>query len=133
MLLDAGADPNDAQTLYNRMFEPDDSHLELLFAYGLGTGEGGPWKRRIEELGEPAKLLRVQLRWAVEHHQPARVRLLVEHGVDFRSPFEGDGPPWSPGDGQTPVELAQLNGDTEIAGYLLAQGPRRPAPTRCVS
>jgi ankyrin repeat protein len=73
-------------------------------------------------------MLRIQLRWAVEHHQPARVRLLVEHGVDFRSPFEGDGPAWSPGDGRTPVELAQLNGDTEIAGYLIAQGATPPAP-----
>ena len=34
-LLDAGADPNDEQTLYNRMFRPDDSHLALLFEYGL--------------------------------------------------------------------------------------------------
>ncbi|MFC4120676.1 ankyrin repeat domain-containing protein [Nonomuraea zeae] len=128
LLLDAGADPNDAQTLYNRMFEPDDTHLELLFAYGLGTGDGGPWKRRIGELSTPAEMLRVQLRWAVEHRMPARVRLLVEHGVDFRSPFEGDGPAWSPGDGRTPVELAQLAGDTAIAGYLFAQGAAPPVP-----
>ncbi|MEW9527991.1 ankyrin repeat domain-containing protein [Microbispora sp. NPDC049125] len=128
LLLDAGADPNDAQTLYNRMFEPDDSHLELLFEYGLGAGDGGPWKARIGELSTPAEMLRVQLRWAVEHHQPARVRLLVEHGVDFHSPFEGDGPAWSPGDGRTPVELALLNGDTEIAGHLLARGAAPPAP-----
>ncbi|HEU5475616.1 MAG TPA: hypothetical protein VFV67_33660 [Actinophytocola sp.] len=128
LLLDAGADPNDAQTLYNRMFEPDDSHLELLFEYGLGTGDGGPWRRRIEELAPPARLLRIQLRWAVEHHQPARVRLLVEHGVDFRAPFEGDGPAWSPGDGRTPVELAQEYGDTEIADYLLAEGATAPDP-----
>ena len=128
LLLDAGADPNDAQALYNRMFEPDDSHLELLFDHGLGTGDGGPWKRRIAELDTPARMLRVQLRWAVEHHQPARVRLLVEHGVDFRSPFEGDGPAWSPGDGRTPVELARLNGDLEIADYLTAQGAASPGP-----
>jgi hypothetical protein len=128
LLLDAGADPNDAQTLYNRMFSPDDSHLELLFEYGLGGGDGGPWKARIAGLATPARMLRVQLRWAVEHHQPARVRLLVEHGVDFRSPFEGDGPAWSPGDGRTPVELAQVYGDTEIADYLVAQGATPPAP-----
>ncbi|HET9140883.1 ankyrin repeat domain-containing protein [Actinophytocola sp.] len=128
LLLDAGADPNDVQTLYNRMFEPDDTHLELLFEYGLGAGDGGPWWRRIPELGSPARWLRVLLRWAIEHHQRARVRLLVEHGVDFRSPFEGDGPAWSPGDGHTPVELAQQYGDTEIAGYLLAQGAPPPAP-----
>ncbi|MDG4830313.1 hypothetical protein O7627_13490 [Solwaraspora sp. WMMD1047] len=128
LLLDAGADPNDAQTLYNRMFDPDDSHLELLFEYGLGAGDGGPWKHRIEELDTPARMLRVQLRWAVEHQQPARVRLLVEHGVDFRSPFEGAGPAWSLGDGRTPVELAHLNGDTEIAYYLVAQGAAPPGP-----
>lgn len=128
LLLDAGADPNDAQTLYNRMFEPDDSHLELLFEYGLGTGDGGPWRARIADLDPPARMLRIQLRWAIEHHQAARVRLLVEHGVDFRSPFEGEGPAWSPGDGRTPVELAWLNGDTEIADHLLAQGAEPPAP-----
>ena len=128
LLLDAGADPNDAQTLYNRMFEPDDSHLQLLFEYGLGTGGGGPWHRRIEELSSPARMLRIQLRWALEHHQSARVRLLVEHGVDFRAPFEGAGPAWSPGDGRTPVELAWLHGDTEIAGYFVAQGAAPPAP-----
>jgi ankyrin repeat protein len=127
LLLEAGADPNDAQALYNRMFEPDDSHLELLFEYGLGTGDGGPWKARIADLDPPARMLRIQLRWAIEHHQPARVRLLVEHGVDFRSPFDGDGPAWSPGDGRTPVEIAWLNGDAEIADYLLAQGAAPPA------
>lgn len=127
LLLDAGADPNDAQTLYNRMFEPDNSHLELLFEYGLGTGDGGPWKARIAELDTPARMLRVQLRWAIEHHQLARVRLLAEHGVDIRAPFDGDGPAWSPGDGRTPVELAELNGDTEIADYLLAQGAAPPS------
>ncbi|TQM78783.1 hypothetical protein FHX81_1063 [Saccharothrix saharensis] len=128
LLLEAGADPNDAQALYNRMFEPDDSHLELLFDHGLGTGDGGPWRTRIAELDSPARLLRVQLRWAVEHHQAARVRLLVEHGVDFHSPFEGDGPAWSPGDGRTPVELAQLGGDREIADHLLARGATPPGP-----
>nr|MDT0656412.1 ankyrin repeat domain-containing protein [Micromonospora sp. DSM 115978] len=128
LLLDAGAEPNDAQTLYNRMFEPDDSHLELLFEYGLGTGDGGPWRTRIERLDSPTRMLRVQLRWAIEHRQPARVRLLVEHGVDFRSPFTGDGPVWSPGDGHTPIELARLNAETEIADYLLAQGAAPPDP-----
>ncbi|GAA3454553.1 ankyrin repeat domain-containing protein [Dactylosporangium matsuzakiense] len=128
LLLDAGADPNDAQTLYNRMFEPDDSHLELLFEYGLGTGDGGPWRRRIETLPPPGQALRTLLRWAVEHRQAARVRLLVAHGVDFRTPFIADGPAWSPGDGRTAVEIATLNGDGEIAGILIAAGAEPPAP-----
>jgi ankyrin repeat protein len=127
LLLDAGADPNDGQTLYNRMFSADDSHLELLFEYGLGRGDGGPWKARAGELVDsPAGLLRTQLRWAVEHDQPDRVRLLVAHGVDFRSAYRDDRAAWSPSDGRTPVELARLNGNAAIADYLLAQGATPP-------
>ncbi|MFT4218593.1 MAG: hypothetical protein QM619_15600 [Micropruina sp.] len=50
-----GADPNDAQTLYNRMFHRDDRHLRILLARGLGHGDGGVWQRR---LGTPWKPLR---------------------------------------------------------------------------
>ena len=64
-LLDAGADPNDGQTLYNRTFEPDDSHLALLFEHGL----------------DDAVELAFQLGWAVWHGMDERVRLLVAHGV----------------------------------------------------
>jgi ankyrin repeat protein len=129
LLLDAGADPNDAQALYNRMFASDNEHLELLFGYGLGRGDGGPWKARAGHLVDgPAVLLRTQLRWAVEHNQAERVRLLVEHGVDFRSAYLGDGPAWRPGDGRTPAELARLNGYPEIADYLVAQGAPAPDP-----
>jgi ankyrin repeat protein len=128
LLLDAGANPNDAQALYNGMFTADDAHLALLFEYGLGTSDGGTWKARIPDLDSPARMLRTQLRWAVEHRQRDRVRLLVEHGVDFRSPYEGGGPTWSPGDGRTPVELAHLHGDSAVADYLVAQGAAPPAP-----
>ena len=129
LLLDAGADPNDGQTLYNRMFSANNEHLELLFEYGLGRGDGGPWRARAGDLVDgPAELLRTQLRWAVEHHQIARVRLLVEHNVDFRSPYLGDGPAWRPGDGRTPTELARLNGDAEIMDYLVSQGAPPPEP-----
>lgn len=65
VLLDEGADPNDGQALYDLMFEPDDSHLELLLEYGLDDPE----------------LLRGQLTWAVLHGFDARVELLVRHGV----------------------------------------------------
>jgi ankyrin repeat protein len=128
LLLEAGADPNDAQALYNRMFSADNEHLELLFEYGLGRGDGGPWRARAgEHVDRPAELLRTQLRWAVEHDQPDRVRLLVEHGVDFRSPYTAAGLAWRPGDGRTPVELAWLNGNAAIAAYLMSRGAPRPA------
>jgi len=65
-LLDGGADPNDGQTLYNRTFEADDGHLELLFDYGLDDQDE----------------LAFQLAWAVAHGMDARVELLVGHGVD---------------------------------------------------
>jgi ankyrin repeat protein len=129
LLLEAGADPNDAQALYNRMFSANNEHLELLFEFGLGRGDGGPWKERAGELLDPpAELLRTQLRWAVEHNQPDRVRLLVEHGIDFRSPYLAEGLACRPGDGRTPVELAVLNGDTGIADYLVSRGATPPEP-----
>jgi ankyrin repeat protein len=65
-LLDAGADANDGQTLYNRTFEADDRHLALLFEYGL----------------DDADELAFQLAWAVAHGMDDRVALLVGHGVD---------------------------------------------------
>jgi ankyrin repeat protein len=129
LLLDAGADPNDGQALYNNMFPPANDHLELLFAYGLGRPRAGAWRARVGDLlPSPGELLRTQLRWAVEHDQRERVRLLAEHGVDIRSPYRGDGPAWAPGDGRTPVELARLCGHAEIADYLVAQGAPPPEP-----
>src|SRR4029453_10357084 len=38
LLLEAGADPNHSQTLYNRQWSPADDHLELLGEDGLGRG-----------------------------------------------------------------------------------------------
>jgi ankyrin repeat protein len=118
-LLGAGADPNDGQALYNRMFTPDDDHLELLLEYGLGTGTGGPWKARLgDHLASPPEMLRGQLDWAVAHDQLARVQLLVEHGIEIGTPDA---------DGHTPVEVAALCGNTAIVEYLLARGA--PAPS----
>jgi ankyrin repeat protein len=112
LLLDAGADPNDAQTLYNRHFQPDDEHLEILFAYGLGRNRRGPWSTRLRE--EAATLLATELGWAVQHGCFNRVRLLVGHGVDVNVR--------SPRTGRTPYEEALRSGRRAIAEYLLQQG-----------
>ena len=81
------------------MFEPGNDHLELLFEFGLGTGDGGPWRRRLgDALDSPAEMVRGQLAWAVTHGMADRVRLLVEHGVDVTAPFETGSRPrrWPP-------------------------------------
>ncbi|HEU4332468.1 MAG TPA: ankyrin repeat domain-containing protein [Lapillicoccus sp.] len=81
LLLDRGADANDGQTLYNRMFGRDDSHLVLLFEYGLGQGDGGVWRRRLGEATEsPAEMMARQLDWAQQHGFDRRLALLAEHG-----------------------------------------------------
>jgi ankyrin repeat protein len=114
LLLEAGADPNDSQALYNRMFEPGNDHLELLFEFGLGTGDGSPWRRRLGDLVDtPADMLRGDLVWAIAHGMTERVRLLVSHGVDVTSPLEG---------GATATSLAATTGHAELVDYLVAHG-----------
>jgi ankyrin repeat protein len=113
LLLEAGADPNDAQALYNRMFEPGDDYLELLLEFGLGTGDGGPWRRRLgRALETPAQLVRRQLAWAITHGLTGRVQLLVSHGTDVVAPFEG----------ATVTHMAATTGHADLVGYLIAHG-----------
>ena len=117
LLLDAGADPNDAQALYNRHFQANDDHLRILFAHGLGRDARGPWQARLGDQGEsPSRMLVQQLCWAVMHHFPERVKLLVEHGVDVNTA--------SLRDGLTPYQAALRAGDRPIAEYLLQHGAK---------
>jgi hypothetical protein len=106
-------------------YPPTDPHIE----YGLGHPHDGAWQARLGDLlAAPGELLRIQLRWAVEHDQRERVRLLAENGVDISSPYRGDGPAWAPGDGRTPVELALMCGNREIADHLVSLGAPLPEP-----
>src|SRR5581483_7722113 len=76
LLLEAGADPNDGQALYNRMFQPGNDHLALLIEFGLGSGDGGPWRQRLgDALDSPAGLVRGELAWAITHDMAERIRL----------------------------------------------------------
>ncbi len=98
LLLARGADPNDAQTLYNRMFGRDDGHLRLLLPAGLGQGEGGMWHRRLgDALEGPTEMVRRQVDWADEHGFTDRLRLLREYGftegTSGRSPWHRRGRP----------------------------------------
>ena len=118
LLLQAGADPNDGQALYNRMFEPGNDHLELLLEFGLGTGDGGPWRRRLgAALDLPGEMVRGELAWAITHGMTERVRLLVSHGTDLSSSFEG---------GATVTSMAATTGHADLIGYLVAHGAPPP-------
>jgi ankyrin repeat protein len=114
LLLEAGADPNDGQALYNRMFEPGNDHLEVLLEFGLGTGDGGPWRARLgDALAVPAEMVRGELAWAVTRGLADRVRLLVSHGVDVAAPFD---------DGVTVTSMAATTGHPELIDYLVEHG-----------
>ena len=117
LLLDAGADPNDSQALYNKHFKKDDAHLLLLLSYGLGRHKGGPWLNRVNVREfTPERLLVEELWAAAKNNYPKRVTLLVEHGVDVNTPGLRNG--------RTPYEEALRAGNDEIARYLLAAGAR---------
>jgi len=117
LLLAAGADPNDGQALYNRMFQPGNDHLKLLFEFGLGTGDGGPWRRRLgDALDSPAEMVRGELAWAITHGMTDRVRLIVAHGVDLTAPLHG----------VSAASMAATTGHPDLVDYLVAHGAPPP-------
>lgn len=121
-LLEAGADANDAQTLYNRglggSWSDDVDHLELLLDHGLGRGDGGPWKARLgPTLQSPQQLLHDELATAALRGGPRRTRLLLDHGAEVDG--IGGHPAYG---GRTPLELALVNGHTEVARILTDAG-----------
>jgi ankyrin repeat protein len=118
LLLEAGADPNDSQTLYNRMFTGGIEHLELLFEFGLGSTAKASWFNSMGQPKQsPAEMLQQQLAWAAKYGQFERARLLVEHGVDVNQPDSRFNRP--------PLELATLHGNKRIADYLLDHGAKQ--------
>ncbi len=108
------------------MQPPNDDHLKLLFEYGLGKDQGGPWFKRFwqhwpyaDAARSPADILAYQLRWAVGANYFDRVKLLVENGVDVNHPDRG----------RTPYAEAVYGGHHLIADYLVAKGAKRIAIT----
>jgi ankyrin repeat protein len=124
LLLEAGADPNDSQALYNRQFDPDDSHLRLLVEFGLGTDKGGPWHVRLNSgHGTPAQLLEDQLSVAAAEDRPEWARLALAAGADP----DGQGTRHPLRYGLAPYELAVRRGNREVAELLRAAGATMPA------
>ena len=105
------------------MFATNDDHLVMLFEYGLGRDTRRPWHRLLAgSLESPTEMLRSLLAWAITHDQRRRVVLLAEHGVDVVSRFTEERVPKR----YTPIELALLNGNRELADQLRELGARPP-------
>jgi hypothetical protein len=119
LLLEAGADPNDEQTLYNRHWDSDDRWLALLFEFGLGAGDGGPWHRLLSEVhAAPRQMVDEQLMAASRAGFTDHVRLLLEHGADP----EAESTRRRDYEARTPREEAMLRGHRECAEMLKAAG-----------
>ena len=107
LLLDAGANPNDGQALYNRMFGSCNRCLEILLEYGLNR------RHRVNWRSGKGRVLNYQLDWAVRNHHIARAKLLVEHGADAGRPSH---------DGKSLSLAAMLAGHPDLADFLVAHG-----------
>ena len=121
LLLEAGADPNDGQALYNCGWGPDpqEDWLELLFEFGLGTGDGGPWRRLLgERQDSPRAMVEDLLMAAAGHGLIHRVRRLLGRGVDP----EGKGSRHPIYQGRSPVQEAALSGHMDVVSLLVDAG-----------
>lgn len=129
-LLRAGADPNDAQALYNRMFTDDESAcLQLLLAHGLGAEHVCNWRVSAEDAGlvpNAQQTLQYQLVWAVDHRRVERARLLIEAGAELAAPAAGHA-----GHGQGFYKRAMVAGLPEIATLVLESGGAPEALSAC--
>ncbi len=117
-LLDAGADPNDGQALYNRMFTPTNVCMEMLVEYGLRGEHKCNWLldgENGELLPNTTFTLAYQLRYAIKTGNPDRARLCVDSGADLTTQ-----------DDQAPFyEQAMLSGDAALADYLVTHGAEK--------
>lgn len=119
LLLDAGADPNDGQALYNNGIggqnHDDPAHLELLVSYGLGTQQNGPWYQKLgRRLREPGELLYDDMEAAARRGRPRIMAYLLTLGLDPNRPV---------GRSQnTPVRIAAEEGHQEVLDVLAAAG-----------
>ncbi len=121
VLLEAGADANDGQALYNRGWgsDGDDGWLELLLEFGLGTGDGGPWRRLLgDRQDSPRAMMEDLLMVAAGHGLSDRVRMLLARGVEP----QGRGSEHPIYQGRTPVQEAALAGHMDVVSLLVNAG-----------
>jgi ankyrin repeat protein len=114
LLLDAGADPNDSQGLYNCHFSPSNEWIELLLSRGLTADAPANPDNPAEE-----STLNFLLSQAVQAGLAGRVRLLLEHGADA-------GGRDNRYTRRTYVANAVLAGHGDVLDLLVAHGAPRP-------
>lgn len=128
LLLEWGAHPADQQTLYNRMFRPDDSHLELLLDYGLVDSGPSPWESLLgEAIPTRDQMWQSQIAWAAEHGFAQRLDLLARHGIEVSGaqlvvPSVPDDPNARDEHGATPLHHAAWDGNLRLIQRLLDAG-----------
>lgn len=131
-LLEAGADPNDGESLYHSTEAADTRCLELLLAYGarptptsnvlpraLDQAALTPVRALLEAGADPNERCGPMFHHMPLHHValrgwgPAAIDLLLEFGADLevRDPH-----------GRTPYQVARRNGHVATAEGLLARG-----------
>ena len=121
VLLKAGADANDGQALYNQGWGPDQQEdwLELLFEFGLGSGDGGPWRRLLGERQDaPREMVEDLLMAGAAHGFIDRLRKLLARGVDP----DGRGSEHPIYQGRSPVQEAALSGHLDVVSLLVDAG-----------
>ena len=115
LLLDSGADPNDSQALYNRMFRPDNTTLQILLNYGLTKDHICNWWASSDGrlIPNPEKTLDYQLQWAVKNNFIDRVDLLLANGADAAQKLRNDG---------RLTKIARTRGFNDVADALERHG-----------
>ena len=119
LLLESGADPNDGQALYNRGSRRGRGVVKLLLEFGLGTGDGGPWRRLLgDRQASPREMIEDLLMSAAGHGFTDRVRRLLARGVDP----DGRGSRHPVYQGRSPVQEAALAGHMDVVSLLVDAG-----------
>ena len=79
--------PDHLQPRAGDIARDDTEFLELLLDFGLGRGDGGPWRRRLAHAHQtPVEIAAEALQHAAEAGLEQRTRLLLRRGVDPNEP-----------------------------------------------